>query len=390
MENAKANWENLPTICLFLVLDKLDVHSNLVRFGAVCKHWHLVFNNFVDLKRRSSPNLVPMLLIPTRMSNRVRQLCSLQVKTKFCNIELPESHTKRFCGSSHGWLAAVNNSMIITLLNPFKDGITIDLPEIELPSDDRTSAGYQYDIHRVILSADPLLHPGNYVVVVIYSFRARLAFYKPTQKNWIYLDKNLMAFTDIIFYKNLVYAIGNLGLLVSFDVNDNLDDNLKSPEVKILMSTSQRLEDYIDRAYLVESSKGDLFSIKKKVYFEDYDDICAYFTKSFKVFKLVLDDQSGKFLEEKEVKNIEGDIVFVGDNHTLAVSALDFPEGQPNSIYFTDDFFIATAYWPLGPRDNGYFSMKDGKVRKYYKWKPQHKYLPPYIWIQPPVEFKFR
>ncbi|KAK6275015.1 hypothetical protein POUND7_004724 [Theobroma cacao] len=389
MENVEANWENLPTLCFFLVLNKLDAYSNQVRFGAVCKHWHSAFNNFVDLKRQSSPNLVPMLLIPTRMSNRIRQLCSLQVKTKFCNIELPKSHVMRFCGSSYGWLAAVNNNMVITLVNPFKYGITIDLPEIELLSD-RTSAGYQFDVHKVILSADPLSHPDNYVVVVIYSNRARLAFYKPTQKSWIYLDKNLTAFTDVIFYKNLAYAIGTRSLVISFAINDSLDDSLKSPKVKIVRSAYQRIEDYVNRAYLVESSKGDLFSIKKKIEFEDSRDY-SYFTKSFKVFKLVLDDQSGKLLEEKEVKNIDGDVVFVGDNQTCVVSALDFPEGQPNSIYFTDDYFIFTGYWPLGPRDNGVFNMKDGKVEKYYRRKAQQTDLPPpHIWVQPSVEFKFR
>ncbi|WRX27495.1 Domain unknown function DUF295 - like 10 [Theobroma cacao] len=125
------------------------------------------------------------------------------------------------------------------------------------------------------------------------------------------------------------------------------------------MSACRKVEDNVDSAYLVESSTGDLFSIKKEIDVEDYHP-CAHFTKNFKVFKLVLDDQSGRLLE-KEAKNMNGDVVFVGDNHTLAVSALDFPEGQPNSIYFTDDYYIATEYWPLGPRDIGFFNMKDGK-----------------------------
>ncbi|XP_017972622.1 PREDICTED: uncharacterized protein LOC108660458 [Theobroma cacao] len=388
MENAEVDWEKLPTLCLFLVLDKLGVPSNLVRFGVVCKYWYSVFNNFLNSKRRSSPNLVPMLLIPTRMSNRVRQLCSLQAKTKIYNIELPKSHIKRSCGSTYGWLAAVDKNMAITLLNPFKDGVTIDLPEIEVPNPGYPYEYNEYDVHKVILSADPLSYPDSYVVVVIYSMRSRLAFYKSEEKSWIYLDKDLEAFTDVIFYKNLVYAIGTRSLIISFDVNHSLDNNLK-PKVKILMSMRQGLEDYVDHAYLVELSQGNLFSIKKEIDVEEYH-CCAHFTKSFKVFKLILDDQSGELLEEKEVKNIDGDVVFVGDNQTLAVSALDFPEAQPNSIYFTDDYFIYTTYKPFGPRDNGFFNMKDGKVGKHYRFRPWHKYLPPFIWIQPPVEFRLR
>ncbi|EOX93025.1 Uncharacterized protein TCM_001881 [Theobroma cacao] len=71
---------------------------------------------------------------------------------------------------------------------------------------------------------------------------------------------------------------------------------------------------------------------------------------SFKIFKLVLDDQSGELLEEKEVKNVDGDVAFVGDHHSVIVSTLDCPETQLHSIYFTNDHFIATIYWPLGPQ----------------------------------------
>ncbi|WRX22400.1 Domain unknown function DUF295 - like 10, partial [Theobroma cacao] len=185
--------------------------------------------------------------------------------------------------------------------------------------------------------------------------------------------KNLTAFTDVIFYKNLAYAIGTRSLTISFDVN-SFDDSLKSPKVKILMSTHKRLGDYFARVYLVESSKGDLFSIKRIVGVKD-NHYSTHFTESFKVFKLILDDQSGELLEEKEVKNIHEDVVFVGYNQTLAVSILDFPEGKPNSIYFTDDCFIATGYWPTGSQlDNGFFNMKDGKMGIYYQFNPLYNW----------------
>lgn len=132
---------------------------------------------------------------------------SLQVKAKICNIELQKSHTWRSCGSSYGWLVIIDKNMVISLLNPFKDRITIDFPEIEVPNPKATS--HQYTIHKVILSINPLLHPNSYVVVVIHSIIGILAFYKAVQRSWIYLDDNLKAFIDIVFHKNLVYGIGN-------------------------------------------------------------------------------------------------------------------------------------------------------------------------------------
>ncbi|KAL4296671.1 hypothetical protein GQ457_12G021810 [Hibiscus cannabinus] len=50
------------------------------------------------------------------------------------------------------------------------------------------------------------------------------------------------------------------------------------------------------------------------------------FTKRFRVLKLVLDDENGELLGKTVVNHMDGDIVFVGNNGTLAVSALDFLE----------------------------------------------------------------
>lgn len=76
-------------------------------------------------------------------------------------------------------------------------------------------------------------------------------------------------------------------MIVFFDVNDSsFDDTLKSSKLKIVVPEGQRLETYSNRAYLVESSKEDLFSIKKILDAND-DDGIAHFTKNFGVFKLV-------------------------------------------------------------------------------------------------------
>ncbi|EOY25853.1 Cyclin F-box [Theobroma cacao] len=356
--------------------------------GAVCKNWYSVFNDFLDSRRRSALNLVPMLVIPTKKSNKNRKLYSLQAKAKICNIELPKSYGTRFCGSCYDWLAMVDENMVITLLHPFKDGITIDLPKIKVVK----TSSYQYDIQKVILSVDPVSYPDSYVVIVIHGTHSRLAFYKPGQRDWIYLDKDFTLFTDVIFYRSLVYAIGNWNMIVSFDVNDSsLDDTTKPPKLKILVPADKRhqnSDNYSYKAYLVESSKGNLFSIKRDL---DFDEDDNYLTKKFKIFKLILDDQSGELLEQKEVKNIDGDIIFVGDNRTLAISILDFPEAeQPNSIYFIDDLFEMFAYQPYGPRDVGIFNIKDETLAEHYQFKPSHKNLPPYTWILPPVDFKLK
>ncbi|GMJ11412.1 hypothetical protein HRI_004810400 [Hibiscus trionum] len=384
--NSKSNWEYLPELCLLTVLEKIDAPISQVQFGAVSRHWHSVFNTFLDYKRRSSTNPVPLLLIPSKKSSTKGKLYSLQAKSKVSEIELPKLHTWRYCGSCFGWLAAVNERGVITLSNPFKNVSNISLPRLKTMDFDTT--GYQFTVSKVVLSDDPLLYPDSYVVVVIYAPDAQLAVHKSGQKDWIYIDRDEFRefnFSDIIFHKSLVYAIGCGSNLFSFDVNGT---EVLSPELNMLLPNLPTEKDYSDQAYLVKSSMGNLYSIHKHLDIEEIEEnVYAHSTKRFDVFKLIFDEENGKFLEKKEVNHIDGDIVFVGDNKTLAVSALDFPQGQPNSIYFTDDYFYHNLYEPFGPRDIGIFHLKDGSFGKYYQFKSSHEELPPYIWISPPVDY---
>ncbi|TYH14692.1 hypothetical protein ES288_A06G240800v1 [Gossypium darwinii] len=370
MGNSVSDWEYLPELCLLTVFEKIDEPISQVQFGAVSKYWHSLFNTFLDIKRQLSTNLVPMLMIPSKKRTTKRKLYSLQAKSKIAEIEFLKPYTWRYCGSCYGWLVTVDESFNITLSNPFKN-LSIHLPQFDSMAYD--SGHYTYKILKVVLSDDPLLHPNNFVVVVIYSVYGRLAFYRPCQENWIYIDVNedQSLFLDILFHKGLVYAIGHYNNLVWFDVNGIKDDeSSKPPKLNTLVPKIRRLENHSFRVYLVKSSMGNLYSIHKHL-----------------VFKLILDNENGKLLEKKEVESIDGDKVFVGDNKTLAVSALNFPEGQPNSIYFTDDFIDRDAYEILGPRDIGIFHLKDGSLEKYYQFKNSHKDLSPYIWISPSKEY---
>ncbi|KAL4326419.1 hypothetical protein GQ457_11G003810 [Hibiscus cannabinus] len=369
------DWEYLPESCLFIVLEKIHIPISQVQFGAVSRHWHSVFNTFLDYRRQINP--VPLLLIPSKKSTTKRKLYSLQAKSKVSEIEFPKPYTWRCCGSCYGWLATVDDSLIITLSNPFEKVSSINLPRFDLLRIEYTPC--QNQISKVFLSDDPLFHPDNYVVIIIYCVVNRLAIHKSGQKNWIYIDKDQDHFTDVIFHKSLVYAAGNLSHLVSFDLNG---ETSRPPKLKVFV----RPNFSTNRSYLVKSSMENLYSIHRyrnlDYDLEDDEIDTPDTTDMFKVFKLVLDDESGELVEKRKVNHIDGDIVFLGDNQSLSVSALDFPQGQPNSIYFTDDIF-ELGYSLFGPQDIGIFHLKDKSFEKYYQFKSSHKDLPPYIWILP-------
>ncbi|KAK8547919.1 hypothetical protein V6N13_123342 [Hibiscus sabdariffa] len=145
------DWEYLPVPCLVLILEKIHVPIAQVQFGAVSRHWHSVFKTFLDYRRQANP--VPLLLIPSK------KIYSLQAKSKVSEIEFSKPYAWRCCGSCYGWLATIDDSLIMTLSNPFKKAHSILLPRLDF---------LRYGIFKVILSDDPLLHPDSYVVIIIY------------------------------------------------------------------------------------------------------------------------------------------------------------------------------------------------------------------------------
>ncbi|CAH9072403.1 unnamed protein product [Cuscuta europaea] len=386
MENHEAAccWENLPELCVSMVLDKLESPRNLFHFGAVCKQWQSLFKSYVfdTKKKRAWRNYaVPMLLVPHHKSWRKKRLYSLQAEKEVSVVKLRQRYAQRCCSSCYGWLATVNRNAVITLSNPFKDDVpNILLPELKLPQ--RKPRGHQYDIVKVVLSADPC-SGGGFVVGVIYTVYKRVAFHKSGEKEWVYVDMDLWVISDITFHRNLVYIMGHRTNVISIDLYNG--SGSPPPKLKTVVPEPplHDLEAYSDRAYLVESSKGNLYSIHRK---RDGD---AHLTKRFEVMRLVL-DENGELLEKKEVKSIDGDVVFVGDSVTMAVSAAKyFPQGKPNSIYYTDDYIDLVS--PYGPQDNGIFHLDDdtgaAAFGQHYPFQSSHSHLPPYIWILPPIGY---
>ncbi|CAI0546567.1 unnamed protein product [Linum tenue] len=112
-------------------------------------------------------------------------------------------------------------------------------------------------------------------------------------------------------------------------------------------------------------------------------------TRSFKVFKLRDDEEGDRGVSSRfvEVKDLNGDAVFVGDNYLTAVRAREFEGVRSDSVYYTDDF--SEFNFPdvnLGPHDVGVFNVKEKKFGSFYVSTPaQNRDMPPPIWIFPTI-----
>ncbi|XP_058772923.1 uncharacterized protein LOC131647022 [Vicia villosa] len=146
------DWANLQALPLSLVLDKLEEKIDHLWFSAVCKNWQFIAK--LNLQNHQFKiNTIPMLMVPTK--SLCLQDASFTKKNGLFGIPNKRLYPfqfqlglikpkHRFRGSSHGWVALVDDFMsIITLMNPFKD-----IPHIILPP--------LYEVYKVTLSADPI------------------------------------------------------------------------------------------------------------------------------------------------------------------------------------------------------------------------------------------
>ncbi|XP_030968889.1 putative F-box protein At1g65770 [Quercus lobata] len=393
--SSQPEWAHLPVPVLCLIMDNLSEPIYHAWFAGVCKQWHLVAKDYNKKKKA-----LPMLLLSLNNDHKTRRVLYGITEGKiFKNINLEVFYARRCCGFSHGWLATVDENMAITLLNPFKKSATkITLPSLKHRKRIKIP---QFNVLKVILSHNPTSSQDNYAVVVIYAPSDLLAFINPTQQYaWTYLDENLMGFTDITFYGGLVYAVGRRGMVVSFDVNSKkYSSHLQLKPNIIVPSCYHRTFRYAERVYIVESMKGDLLVVRRFMErkeglleeIEEGEEERKSVTESFKVHKLLLNDQTKGSLEEHvEVKSLGDEALFVGDNQSMSILASNFPGCQPNSIYFTDDsidvFAIKNTYCPKGPFDMGIYCLENGTFQKHYTPEYKHRYLAPPLWVVPPLQ----
>ncbi|XP_059627423.1 putative F-box protein At3g25750 [Cornus florida] len=386
----ESDWVWLPKNLLDMILDKLVSLSEFVRFGAVCKPWQSVaMENKLKFVQNKLSRQVPFLMVPTEDNSNVRRSLYSITDNKSYDFQLRVPYKKRLSGSSYGWLFTVEESLGVTLMNPFS-GAIIELPpimnllEVEPHPNhiDVRPLEVEFEVIKAILSADPASSPNDYIVAAIYGDCCNLAFIRARDKAWTYIDKKrFKPLYDVIYYKGQIFAVDNKYSVIMIDLNKRVGES-KAPQVEVI---ELRTNVYGDPTYLVESSSGDLLFVQRSYEFRDDS---QYATLGFEVFKLLLEQfeqGSPMQLKGKNLKNLGGDTLFLGDNHSICVSASKWSGCQPNSIYYTDDNIDILNYPSLGRRDIGIFNIENGSFGTHYNLDPSHNHMPPSIWILPTV-----
>ncbi|KAL7003459.1 hypothetical protein U1Q18_004613 [Sarracenia purpurea var. burkii] len=387
MASSNRDWAWLPINILDSIVEKLNQFSNYMQFSAVCKQWRraALEDNGLQKQRlsilKTCRNKLPMLMIQTEENQgKKRHLFSVTEGITY-ELELPFPCHSRFVGSSFGWLFTLEKPLALTLLNPFS-GHLVPLPIFKDPLGEFKfwiDHLPDYFIWKGILLSDPFSSSHNYEVLVIYGGMRKLAFVRSGDDSWSFIStKRNFVFSDIISHKGQVLGVGIWSELVHID--------LVGGGVKVMIKGSTA---FSNATFLVESQEGDLLLVQifwKYVEDDDEEDKNNFHTKTlkFKVFKLVhsIEKEEATWIQ---IHSLGDQALFLGDNHSVCVSTLEFPRCQPNCIYYSD--YVPTGSPPYaGDRlgdDSGVFNLEDGSFQSHYASNPSENHMLPPIWFVP-------
>lgn len=379
-----------------MVLNKLLLLSDIIKFSSVCTNWRSVAKGkFNQLKLRPYMYFnrdLPMLLIPSLAENNefIRSLYSIN-QGEIYDLHLQAPYKKRCCGSSHGWLITLDGvAFEVNLINPFYFGSSkgiIHLPQFSPAIDMYKEIGegfsFEYVICKAILSSDPISSPNEFVVMVIYGEMRMLAFWKPGAEIWTYITWSLPQFFDVIYVKDHFLAVNTLGQIYSCEINDDANPtyNLRS-----ICDSLMGLLGNCCRRYIVELPDKTIMQVIRILKACMCTMNGPILTIGFFIYKMVVDDNGRN--DWLSIETLEDGALFLGDNYSLYVSASQFPGCRSNSIYFTDDYHDSDAmllnpYQLAGPFDIGVFLLDEKRIDRYYIPMAEEYHFPPPIWILP-------
>ncbi|KAK1632844.1 hypothetical protein QYE76_007159 [Lolium multiflorum] len=141
----KQDWSTiLPHELWELISKRLPSGHDASNFRSMCRLWRdaLPFTEFE-----------PVLMLPFDPESPDGVVTFYRLTDgEFFTKDLPALHGKEVCGSSHGWLALVDEAACLTLLNPFTNA-TVDLP----PTDERFAL---VSMRTVIMLDGRWVHPS--------------------------------------------------------------------------------------------------------------------------------------------------------------------------------------------------------------------------------------
>ncbi|KAL6654846.1 hypothetical protein ACP70R_008311 [Stipagrostis hirtigluma subsp. patula] len=298
----------------------------------------------------------PCLLYTSESAGAMAMGLYSLAEKKAYTLTLPDPPicSRHIIGSSYGWIITADERSELHLLNPIT-GEQIDLPSVTTieqvkPIFDDAGAicSYEYSwysgdhvesdtpsifvvselrdllFHKAFLSSDPSM--GDYFVVVIHNPHAQLSF----------------------------------GEIHEFD--------LGAPAATQKITFGKVKNCNFETIYMVQASCGELLQIWRDENLaegdeddesdSDPDHRTRVYITSFKVHKV---EPTSKTLVE--MSSLGENVLFLGKNRSLCLSAAEYPQLKANHIYFSDDNELITGF-KYTRRDIGVFDMENNSTEE--------------------------
>ncbi|ONK66504.1 uncharacterized protein A4U43_C06F8880 [Asparagus officinalis] len=395
--------DRLPIDILELIAEKLADHADLLRFGDVSRKFRsIVVDNLHLLPSKlplclcvlpSKPPPLPLLMQCRDNEWEVTNFFSLSTGRNHGEFFMPEIRNKWPAGSSHGRV-----QIPLPSLDAFEH------PEGGFTDAEHDDFGF---VEKAVISSDPSKKRGNLddddgddhiLVMAIISLSHVLSFCRIGDDKWTNVEDSPLHLTDVVYYKGQIYAVNYEGIVVVYDFSGDkkMKQIANSPD---FLCPAQR--------YLVESTCGDLLQVVR-VY--DYEGTYKQ-TSEFLVYKLEAVDEliepeeypvyytigfrkpeRGKFkFKWVKMESLGDQALFLGQNYSLCVQALNYQGCKPNCVYFTEHG-LAQRNIPRGLVeeedmdtecfcDMGIYDFGDKKFQRFNKL--DDKYQVPPTWVSP-------
>ncbi|KAM7267090.1 hypothetical protein ACFE04_009256 [Oxalis oulophora] len=347
-------WANIPIDPFSDICERLVCVKDQIVLTAVCKSWHLLFNQLFGKYQFSIDT--PRLILAeedkrgSSSSTDMRKFFDLS-NGKLFDFYLPEIRNKKCLSVGFGCALILSGKLMSFKTFFFSKRLLQPILGIQNFKD-----------------FDP-----NCVIIVTYGIGFP-AIVKIGLKAWIDIDMKYGWYSDIIYYKNQFYAGGQHQLFAG-----TIDGN-QAPFATPIAHTPRNLVNIHTQKYLVESV-GELLLVYRNFVGNVYNNLppdsleislaeIPYWTMSFDVVKLIKknenDDEHG--YEFVKVETLGNQALFVGDGASFSLPATSLNGCRPDCIYFTDDsqdFYSLTKNG--GGYDMGIYNLRDGSIEQHYK-----------------------
>ncbi|KAK9755134.1 hypothetical protein RND81_01G004800 [Saponaria officinalis] len=347
-------WSEINDDILQTITEFLKTYSDYIRVRSVCRTWRKMLPHF---PQHRLPTQLPWLLLSSSSSSSSSTSAVFRCAfyyfptAKTYTLHVPEaSYPRRIVGSSHGFLVLVGDSPDIFCFNPLTKFKAFLAPLSTLPgvvSFSFSNVGREYSIQdpsfqnvytldlrqicdvflsKVILSSSPTKDASLAIAIISWSSTTELAYCKCGDSSWKSFPFGNFSAQDVIYCpsKELFYAVNQIGDVAFFSPPN-------TPEIIRNVDTIEG-----DLKYLVKSN-GELLLVSR--YLEAEADLVSYSevyqTTGFRVYKF--NDAGEGRVHWEPMTDLGDQMVFIGNNLSLSLSASDFEGCKGNCIYYADD-----------------------------------------------------